>query len=144
MASRKEYEMLFALNARMNGGFSGTFSKAQVEFSRLGGQGLFLITGATGAGKTTLFDAITYALYGALSGEVRDKERGGVRSDFAKPETPTYVELEMEHRGRVYRIRRNPEYMRPRKREAGARWPGRKRMPSFTCPRSRFWRGSRR
>ena len=87
-----------------------------VEFSRLGGQGLFLITGATGAGKTTLFDAITYALYGALSGEVRDKERGGVRSDFAKPETPTYVELEMEHRGRVYRIRRNPEYMRPRKK----------------------------
>ena len=90
-----------------------------VEFSRLGGQGLFLITGATGAGKTTLFDAITYALYGALSGEVRDKERGGVRSDFAKPETPTYVELEMEHRGRVYRIRRNPEYMRPRKKGGG-------------------------
>ena len=90
-----------------------------VEFSRLGGQGLFLITGATGAGKTTLFDAITYALYGALSGEVRDKERGGVRSDFAKPETPTYVELEMEHRGRVYRIRRNPEYMRPREKGGG-------------------------
>lgn len=91
-----------------------------VEFSKLGGQGLFLITGATGAGKTTLFDAVTYALYGALSGEVRDKERGGVRSDFARPDTPTYVELEMEHRGREYRIRRNPEYMRPRKKGGGA------------------------
>lgn len=90
-----------------------------VEFARLGGQGLFLITGATGAGKTTLFDAITYALYGALSGEIRDRERGGVRSDFARPETPTYVELEMEHRGREYRIRRNPEYMRPRKKGGG-------------------------
>lgn len=90
-----------------------------VEFSRLGGQGLFLITGATGAGKTTLFDAITYALYGALSGEVRDKERGGVRSDFAKPDTPTYVDLEMEHRGKEYRIHRNPEYMRPRKKGGG-------------------------
>lgn len=87
-----------------------------VEFNRLGGHGLFLITGATGAGKTTLFDAITYALYGALSGEVRDKERGGVRSDFAAPDTPTYVELEMEHDGRQYRIHRNPEYMRPRKK----------------------------
>lgn len=87
-----------------------------VEFSRLGGQGLFLITGATGAGKTTLFDAITYALYGALSGEVRDRERNSVRSDFAAQDTPTYVELEMEHRGKKYRIRRNPEYLRPRKK----------------------------
>lgn len=87
-----------------------------VEFSRLGGQGLFLITGATGAGKTTLFDAITYALYGALSGEVRDRERNSVRSDFAAQDTPTYVELEMEHRGKIYRIHRNPEYLRPRKK----------------------------
>ncbi|MDE7223012.1 MAG: SMC family ATPase [Acetatifactor sp.] len=91
-----------------------------VEFSRLGGQGLFLITGATGAGKTTLFDAITYALYGALSGEVRDRERNSVRSDFAAQDTPTYVELEMEHRGKKYRIHRNPEYLRPRKKGGGA------------------------
>lgn len=91
-----------------------------VEFSRLGGQGLFLITGPTGAGKTTLFDAITYALYGALSGEARDRERNSVRSDFAAQDTPTYVELEMEHRGKYYRIRRNPEYLRPRKKGGGA------------------------
>lgn len=91
-----------------------------VEFSRLGSHGLFLITGATGAGKTTLFDAITYALYGALSGEVRDRERNSVRSDFADQDTPTYVELEMEHRGKKYHIRRNPEYLRPRKKGGGA------------------------
>lgn len=79
-------------------------------------EGIFLITGATGAGKTTIFDAITYALYGALSGDERDKERSGVRSDFADAQTPTYVELTMEHGGEVYRIRRNPEYLRPKKR----------------------------
>ena len=50
----------------------------EIDFHKFGGQGLFLITGATGAGKTTIFDAITYALYGALSGEVRDKERDSV------------------------------------------------------------------
>ena len=61
--------------------------KVSVDFEQFGTQGLFLITGPTGAGKTTLFDAITYALYGALSGEVRDKEREGIRSDFASEET---------------------------------------------------------
>lgn len=88
----------------------------EIDFHKFGGQGLFLITGATGAGKTTIFDAITYALYGALSGEVRDKERDSVRSDFAGEETPTYVELEMTHGGVYYYIKRNPEYLRPKKR----------------------------
>lgn len=93
--------------------------KATVDFSRFEGQGLFLITGPTGAGKTTLFDAITYALYGSLSGEMRDKERGSVRSDFSDGNTPTFVELEMEHGGGRYLIRRNPEYLRPKKRRNG-------------------------
>lgn len=88
----------------------------QVDFSAFEGKGIFLITGATGAGKTTIFDAITYALYGALSGTERDKERSSVRSDFADAATPTYVELLMEHGGEEYRIRRNPEYLRPKKR----------------------------
>ena len=94
----------------------------EIDFTKFEGKGLFLITGATGAGKTTIFDAITYALYGALSGEVRDKERSSVRSDFADAATPTYVELCMEHGGKKYRIYRNPEYLRPKKRggsEAG-------------------------
>ena len=92
---------------------------AEIDFDRFGGQGLFLITGATGAGKTTIFDAITYALYGALSGEVRDKERDSVRSDFADADTPTYVELQMSHGGKRYYIKRNPEYLRPKKRNSG-------------------------
>ena len=87
-----------------------------IDFEALGSRGLFLITGATGAGKTTIFDAVTYALYGDLSGKTREK--GSVRSDFAAPSTKTYVELVMEHGGKRYRIRRNPEYMRPRKRQS--------------------------
>ncbi|MBQ8823117.1 MAG: SMC family ATPase [Lachnospiraceae bacterium] len=93
--------------------------RAEIDFTQFFGQGLFLITGATGAGKTTIFDAITYALYGALSGEIRDKERNSVRSDFAEAQTPTFVELTMEHGGKEYFIRRNPEYFRPKKRSSG-------------------------
>ena len=95
--------------------------KVCVDFAGFGNQGLFLITGPTGAGKTTIFDAISYALYGALSGEIRDKERSAVRSDFASEEMKTYVELEMEHAGLIYRIYRTPRYLRPKKRgkEAG-------------------------
>ncbi len=93
--------------------------KVEVDFEKFNGRGLFLITGPTGAGKTTLFDAISYALYGSLSGEMRDKERNSVRSDFAEADTPTYVELEMLHGGKEYRIHRNPEYLRPKKRTGG-------------------------
>lgn len=91
----------------------------EVDFKVFHGRGLFLITGATGSGKTTIFDAITYALYGALSGEQRDKEKDSVRSDFAESDTPTYVELVMEHGGETYRIHRNPEYLRPKRRAGG-------------------------
>lgn len=92
--------------------------KQEIDFEKLDNRGLFLITGATGAGKTTIFDAITYALYGSMSGNVREKN--SVRSDFAKENTPTYVELFMTHGGEAYHIYRNPEYMRPKKRKTGA------------------------
>lgn len=95
--------------------------RQQVDFTAFEKKGIFLITGATGAGKSTIFDAITYALYGALSGDEHDKERSSVRSDFAASDTPTYVELVMEHGGRTYHIRRNPEYLRPRKKKGGAK-----------------------
>lgn len=91
--------------------------KQEIDFDVLKNRGLFLITGATGAGKTTIFDAITYALYGNLSGETREKN--SVRSDFAEENTKTYVELFMEHGGKNYYIFRNPEYMRPKKRKSG-------------------------
>ena len=89
----------------------------QIDFTAFEGRGLFLITGATGAGKTTIFDAICFALYGDVSGEMREKNT--VRSDFADPDTKTYVELVMEHGGKTYRIFRNPEYERPKKRKTG-------------------------
>ena len=88
-----------------------------IDFERLGDHGLYLITGDTGAGKTTIFDAITFALYGEASGEVR--EAGMFRSKYAKDETSTFVELVFEYQGKVYRIRRNPEYMRPKGRGTG-------------------------
>ena len=99
-------------------------NKQEINFEQLDGRGLFLITGPTGAGKTTLFDAITYALYGNMSGLVREKN--SVRSDFAGEDIPTYVELFMTHAGECYHIYRNPEYLRPKKRKTG------------TCVGSRF------
>lgn len=91
--------------------------EAVIDFKQLNNAGLFLVTGQTGAGKTTIFDAIAYALYGVLSGEVREK--GSVRSDFADADTKTYVELYMRHKNEVYHISRNPEYLRPKKRKSG-------------------------
>mgnify|MGYP001775459047 FL=1 len=91
--------------------------KVTVDFERLGDEGLYLICGDTGAGKTTIFDAISFALYGVASGT--DRTARSLRSDFAVPGAETYVELEFEHRGGRYVIRRNPEYERPKKRGSG-------------------------
>lgn len=88
--------------------------RIEIDFAGLKDRGLFLITGPTGAGKTTLFDAVTYALYGSMSGQTREKN--SVRSDFAQGDTATFVELTMQHAGKEYRIVRNPEYMRPKKK----------------------------
>ena len=108
--------------------------KQEVDFTDLTERGLFLITGPTGAGKTTLFDAITYALYGCMSGELREKAWVSVRSDFAGGDVPTYVELLMEHAGKEYHIYRNPEYLRPRKRKSSAKEGD---MPALTKEKER-------
>lgn len=88
-----------------------------LELDRLGESGLYLITGDTGAGKTTIFDAISYALYGEASGDNRDAEM--FRSKYAEPETPTEVELIFSCGGKEYTVRRNPEYQRPKSRGEG-------------------------
>ncbi len=88
--------------------------KTVLELDKLGTHGLYLITGDTGAGKTTIFDAITFALFGAASGDNRTPDM--LRSKYADPETPTEVELVFDYAGKTYTIRRNPEYERPAKR----------------------------
>ena len=91
--------------------------KTEIDFSKLGEGGLYLITGDTGAGKTTIFDAITFALYGRASGEVR--ESAMFRSKYAKDSTETFVELVFSYQGKTYHVRRSPEYMAPKKRGTG-------------------------
>lgn len=88
-----------------------------LELAKLGRGGLYLVTGDTGAGKTTLFDAITYALYDHSSGGVREGTM--LRCKYAGPKTPTFVELEFEVNGQRYTVRRNPEYQRPKNRGEG-------------------------
>ena len=96
------------------GPYAGT---ERIDFSALGEGGLYLITGDTGAGKTTIFDAISFALYGEASGNTR--EPGMLRSKYAAPETPTEVELVFRQAGKDYILRRNPEYIRPKTRGEG-------------------------
>lgn len=92
-------------------------SKEIVDFSQFKEDSLFLVTGPTGGGKTTIFDGITYALYGNASGNNRDKTT--FRSDFAKQETDTFVEFWFSHRGSIYKVKRSPRYSRPKKRGTG-------------------------
>ena len=89
----------------------------EIDMEKLGESGLYLITGDTGAGKTTIFDAITFALFGEASGE--NRTAGMLRSKYAEPETPTEVEMRFRYRGQDYTVKRNPEYERPAKRGGG-------------------------
>lgn len=96
----------------------GPFAEtAEVDFDALAGDGLFLIHGPTGSGKTTVLDAVVFALYGTVPGARNDA--GQLRSQFAAPSTPTTVVLEFSARGRRYRIERSPAYERPKQRGSG-------------------------
>ena len=91
--------------------------RTELDMEQLGSRGIYLITGDTGAGKTTIFDAITFALFGEASGDSRDP--GMFRSKYAAPETPTEVELTFAYGGKQYYIKRNPEYRRRKVRGEG-------------------------
>ncbi|MBO5045589.1 MAG: SMC family ATPase [Clostridia bacterium] len=91
--------------------------RTEIDFSKLGTHGLYLVTGDTGAGKTTIFDGIMYALFGEGSGENRSPDM--FRSKYAEAGTPTEVELLFSYAGKEYAVRRNPEYERPAKRGGG-------------------------
>lgn len=88
-----------------------------LKLDALGTDGLYLITGDTGAGKTTIFDAIIYALYGEASGNIRTTDM--LRSKYANADTATFVELTFVFKDKTYIVRRNPEYLRPSKRGEG-------------------------
>ena len=92
-------------------------SRAVVDFEEFGEKGIFLITGDTGAGKTTIFDAITFALFNKTSGT--DRDVNSVRSDFADAKEETYVEFNFSHMGREYQIRRSPGYVVPKSNGKG-------------------------
>ncbi|MGL5439729.1 MAG: AAA family ATPase [Filifactoraceae bacterium] len=92
-------------------------SETEINLDKLGTNGLYLITGDTGAGKTTIFDAITYALYGEPSGNTRNATM--FRSKYADSNTPTFVELNFIYNDKEYYIKRNPEYQRISKRGDG-------------------------
>ena len=97
--------------------FGAYANECILDLDKLGKQGLYLITGDTGAGKTTIFDAIVFALYGQTSGGIRENEM--LRSKYAKPNTVSFVELEFSYNHELYKIRRNPEYLRPAKKGDG-------------------------
>lgn len=96
----------------------GPYAGRQVlDLDKLGTKGIYLVTGDTGAGKTTIFDAITFALYGETSGDTRRSDM--LRSKYAADDVPTEVELSFIYGSKEYTVCRNPEYQRPAKRGGG-------------------------
>ena len=97
--------------------FGPYVKRTVIDFSALGEEGLFLIAGDTGAGKTTIFDAISFALYGEASGGKEKRKSKSFHSDYVSDQTETYVELTFRHRGETWWVRRNLEYQRPAKKK---------------------------
>ena len=88
-----------------------------IEFDALGDGGLFIIEGPTGAGKSTILDAIVFALYSDVAGQESDKQR--LRSAFAAPDAESFAEVEFSSSAGLFRVRRTPEFSRPSRRGGG-------------------------
>ncbi|MCR8671022.1 SMC family ATPase, partial [Agrococcus sp. HG114] len=97
-------------------GFGPFRERFEIDFAAFDADGVYLIAGPTGAGKSTILDAVCFALYGSVP---RYDERAHLRSDLAGPEHPTFVELDVQLGSRVLRVRRSPEYERPKQRGSG-------------------------
>lgn len=95
----------------------GPYADVQEIDFRILQEQIFVISGPTGAGKTTIFDAISFALFGEPSGSSRDRD--SLRSDFARPETETFIELEFELRDKCYKIKRSPQQEQRKQRGEG-------------------------
>ena len=109
--------------------FGSYVQRTELDFTRLGTDGLYLITGDTGAGKTTIFDAITFALYGAPSGEFRRNEM--MRSRNAAEDEPTEVELVFECMGKRYAVMRSLAFQRDKKRGTGTTYEPARSLLTF-------------
>ena len=105
---------LHRLTLRAVGPFAGQYS---VDFDRLGSSGLFLLEGPTGAGKSSIIDAVVFALYGKVAGHDASDDR--MHSDFAEPNVEPFVELDFSTSSGLYRVRRTPKYERPKVRGTG-------------------------
>src|SRR5215831_8448290 len=116
-AGRRRTGVVMRLHRLRLAAFGPYATEQVIDFDRLAHGGLFLLEGPTGAGKTTILDAVTFALYGGLAGEDSADDR--LRSHFAAPGAPTVTELELSLRGVRYKITRGPEYRRPKKRGDG-------------------------
>ncbi|MBP3729628.1 MAG: AAA family ATPase, partial [Lachnospiraceae bacterium] len=117
--------------------FGSFHGKTEIPFDELGEKGMFLIWGKTGSGKTTIFDALCYALYGKTSGETRTDKM--IRSDRAEISRMTEVELTFQYGGKIYRILRSPDQMRPKARGQGETIS--RKSVTLTCPEGRQLRG---
>ncbi|MGI6006084.1 MAG: AAA family ATPase [Ruminococcus sp.] len=122
--------------------FGSYAGEVTVDFSGVQ-HGIFLITGDTGAGKTTIFDAITYALYDRTSGMKRDGSM--MRSQYADTDTKTFVEFTFSYRREQYTVRRNPEYRRKKKRKSsgGDDFTMERAQVSLTMPDGSEWPGNK-
>ena len=97
----------------------GPYAQQTIDFTQLADASIFLIAGPTGSGKTTLFDAMTFALYGESASD--DRDPAALRSDFAEDHEPTEVTLRFEHKGLEYEVRRQPKQTLAKKRGTGTR-----------------------